>query len=114
MVLEQRWTQVPAEQYTTETALVGDIPASPDTTVALTPAKGPAADEHGVARRRARAASRTSRCGQACRTSARSGHAVEVPFVPRVEPHLRPVAGTDVAVSCHLYHPPEATPTSDR
>ena len=53
MVLEQRWTQVPAEQYTTETMLVGDIPTSSDTTVATHPGEGSGRRGARVARRRA-------------------------------------------------------------
>ncbi len=38
-----------------------------------------------------------------------SGNTVQVQFVPRVEPTLRPVPDSSVQVSCHLYHPPEGT-----
>jgi hypothetical protein len=36
-----------------------------------------------------------------------AGRSVRMEMRPRVEPQLRPVAGSDVSVSCHLYHPPE-------
>ncbi|HZC70413.1 MAG TPA: hypothetical protein VE442_06960, partial [Jatrophihabitans sp.] len=37
------------------------------------------------------------------------GRSVLMDMRPRVEPQLRPVDGSDVSVSCHLYHPPEGT-----
>jgi hypothetical protein len=36
-----------------------------------------------------------------------SGRSVRMDMRPRVEPELRHVEGSDVSVSCHLYHPPE-------
>ena len=105
MVLEQRWTQVPPEQYTRETELVGEIPSTPDTTVRLRAAKGTAAEEQALLddERRRTPDEPLWKGVQSVQTS---GDAVEVSFVPRVEPHLQPVPGSDVAVSCHLFHPP--------
>jgi hypothetical protein len=38
-----------------------------------------------------------------------AGRSVLMDLRPAVEPQLRPVEGTDVSVSCHLYHPPEGS-----
>jgi oligopeptide/dipeptide ABC transporter ATP-binding protein len=105
MVLEQRWTTVPAEQYEAESRLV--------------------ADERGFASGEAVHASggspgellalledeRTARPDEPLWTGvagmAVSGRSVRMDMRPRVEPELRHVEGSDVSVSCHLYHPPE-------
>jgi hypothetical protein len=38
-----------------------------------------------------------------------TGRSVRLEMQPSVEPQLRAVEGTDVSVSCHLYHPPDDT-----
>ena len=111
MVLEQRWTQVPPAQYQAESKLVADekrfasadsvhaASGSPGEVLALlTDERGQRPDEpfwKGVA------------------DMSVSGRAVQMEMRPSVEPQLRPVEGSDVSVSCHLYHPPEGYETAE-
>ncbi len=105
MVLEQRWTTVPAEQYEAEARLVHDESrfASGDAVLAAAGSPGEVLalleDE------------RTARPGEPMWKGVAgmsvAGRSVLMDLREAVEPQLRPVEGTDVSVSCHLYHRPE-------
>ncbi len=107
MVLEQRWTAVPAEQYATESALVGDeshVAASSTSGGALlTPVKGSAQEELELL-----SAERSAHPDEPLWTGvtnmAVAGEQVQVDFATRAEPMLRAVTNSPVEVSCHLYH----------
>ena len=112
MVLEQRWTAVPAEQYAAEDALVGDeshihAPEDSVNVALLQPVKGSAEDELALLseERSTRPDEPLWRGVSDMRTD---GERVRVEFVPRVEPTLQPVPDSSVQVSCHLYHDPGA------
>jgi oligopeptide/dipeptide ABC transporter ATP-binding protein len=108
MILEERWTHIPAEQCDDERALVGDISASADETVVLSPGRG-SADEELTLLRTERDAHPDEPLWSGVSDLSNVGHGVQVQFTPRVEPQLRPVPDSSVEVSCHLYHPPEGT-----
>ncbi|MDQ6850608.1 MAG: ABC transporter ATP-binding protein [Actinomycetota bacterium] len=111
MVLEQRWTAVPAEQYASESALVGDeshvasSSGSPEAAL-LKPVKGTAQDElELLTGERDAHPDEPLWTGVTNLVVAEGG--VRVAFTERVEPQLQPVAGSPVEVSCHLYHDPQ-------
>jgi peptide/nickel transport system ATP-binding protein len=107
MVLEQRWTQVPAEQYQQESRLVGDGTrfASSSSIHAASGSPGEVLelleDEHS--------ARPEDPLWTGVRSMSVSGRTVEMELEPGVEPHLQPVDGSGVSVSCHLFHPPAGT-----
>ncbi|MDT4912866.1 MAG: hypothetical protein QOC66_1994 [Pseudonocardiales bacterium] len=104
MVLEQRWTIVPADHYAREAKLVHDGPrfASENAVDAASGSPGEVLelleDE--------RAARPADPLWKGVAGMSVSGRAVLMDMKPAVEPHLQQVPGSDVAVSCHLYHPP--------
>jgi peptide/nickel transport system ATP-binding protein len=108
MILEERWTHIPAAQCDDERALVGDIPASAQENVVLTPGRGSPDAELSLLQEE-RAARPDEPLWSGVRDLSNAGHGVQVQFRPRVEPQLRLVPGSEVEVSCHLYHPPEGT-----
>ena len=109
MVLEQRWTQVPPEQYATESRLVADGPrfASADGIAAA----GGSPGEVLALLEDERAARPDEPLWKGVAGLSVSDRSVRMDLRPRVEPQLRPVEGADVSVSCHLYHPPEGYET---
>jgi peptide/nickel transport system ATP-binding protein len=109
MVLEQRWTTVSADQYGSEAKLVYDGPqfASADhiATAGGSPGEVLALLEDE------RAAHPEEPLWKGVAGMSIDGRSVALQMRPAVEPRLRPVEGSDVQVSCHLYHPPtEAEP----
>jgi peptide/nickel transport system ATP-binding protein len=107
MILEQRWTEVPPDQYADESAIAGDLTIEePAPQVALVkPGRGPAEDLLDLLEQERRRDPDeplwTGVVGMGV-----DGGAVRMEFVPRAVPRLLPVAGTSVEVSCHLYHEP--------
>jgi oligopeptide/dipeptide ABC transporter ATP-binding protein len=108
MILEERWTHIPAAQCDDERALIGDIPPSAEETVALTPGRG-SADAELTLFQDERDAHPDEPLWSGVADLSKAGQGVRVQFVPRVEPQLRHVPDSTVEVSCHLYHPPEGT-----
>jgi oligopeptide/dipeptide ABC transporter ATP-binding protein len=108
MVLEQRWTTVPASQYLEETRLVADGPkfASADAVHAASGSPG----EVLALLEAERAARPDDPLWKGVAGMSVSGRAVLMDMRPGVEPSLQPVEGSDVSVSCHLFHPPSASP----
>lgn len=112
MILEQRWTQLPAEQYARESELVGEeggfalAEVSPHVGV-LRPA-GSAADVLELLESE-RAAHPEEPLWSGVREMRVRGREVRIEFVPRAVPRLLPVPDSPVEVSCHLYHDPEPT-----
>jgi peptide/nickel transport system ATP-binding protein len=111
MVLEQRWTQVPAAQYEAESKLVTDGAhfASADAVHAASGSPGEVltllTDER---ERRPEEPLWKGVAGMEV-----TGRSVQMDMRPAVEPTLQPVAGTDVSVSCHLYHSPPGYETPE-
>jgi peptide/nickel transport system ATP-binding protein len=105
MVLEQRWTRVPAEQYEAESRLVADGPnfASGD---AIHSAGGSPGELLALLEDE-RAAGPDEPLWKGVAGMSVSGRSVRLEMRPAVEPSLLPVEGSDVSVACHLYHPPE-------
>jgi oligopeptide/dipeptide ABC transporter ATP-binding protein len=105
MVLEQRWTQVPSEQYLAESRLVGEESSFASST-AVHAASGSPGEVLALLEDE-----RSSRPSEPLWSGVRSmkvvGRSVELEMAPQVEPHLQPVPGSPVFVSCHLFHPPE-------
>jgi peptide/nickel transport system ATP-binding protein len=104
MVLEQRWTAVPADQYEAESRLVHDGPrfASESSVHAASGSPGEVLqlleDE--------RSARPDDPLWSGVRGMAVAQRSVRLDLVPRATPHLQPVPDSDVAVSCHLFHEP--------
>ncbi|HET8583318.1 MAG TPA: ABC transporter ATP-binding protein [Jatrophihabitans sp.] len=100
MVLEQRWTQVPPAQYESESRLVGAVGPS-----GLEAAGGSPGELLQLLEDE-----RSTRPDEPLWTGVRdlsvAGRGVRVDFEDAVEPHLQPVDGSEVSVSCHLYHDP--------
>jgi peptide/nickel transport system ATP-binding protein len=115
MVLEQRWTTVDSAQYAAEAELVGpvehfDVPEqSPGATV-LRPGKGTPTDVVSLLRETQDADPSEPLWSGVADIRAEEGD-VRVQFGPRYVPHLLPIAGSDVRVSCHRYHDPRTDPT---
>lgn len=104
MLLEQRWTQVAAEQYAAESKLVGAVTA--DGVSAGSSAPGEVLQ--------VLAGERSERPEEPLWTGVRdmavAGRGVRIDFETPIEPHLQPVADAAVSVSCHLYHQPQDSP----
>jgi oligopeptide/dipeptide ABC transporter ATP-binding protein len=105
MVLEQRWTKVPAEQYQAESKLVGEVTAAGS--ASEVPAAGGSPGEVLALLEDEQAARPDEPLWRGVRGMTVSGRAVQLDFEPAVEPQLCPVDGSAVSVSCHLYHPPD-------
>jgi len=118
MILEQRWTSVPAEQYARESELVGDperfdaIEESPSEGL-VRPASGSGQDLLDLLEQE-RSADRDEPLWHGVEGMTADGSAVRIRFADRAVPQLLPVAETDVEVSCHLHHDPKAQPADDR
>ncbi len=104
MVIEQRWTMVPAEQFAREAKLVADGArfASAD---ALHPASGTPGELLELLEDE-QSARPDDPLWKGVAGMSVSGRAVLMDLKPAVEPTLQQVPGSDVAVACHLYHPP--------
>ncbi len=111
MVLEQRWTRVPPDQYAAESKLVSDGPrfASAD----AIHASGGSPGEVLALLEDERTARPDEPLWKGVAGMSVSERSVRMEMRPAVEPHLRPVDGADVSVSCHLYHPPEGYETRE-
>jgi oligopeptide/dipeptide ABC transporter ATP-binding protein len=104
MVLEQRWTQVPASQYEAESRLVGNETAFASSTAVH--AAGGSPGEVLALLEDERSARPAEPLWSGVRSLSVSGRSVEFSMEPGVEPHLQAVPDSSVLVSCHLYHPP--------
>jgi peptide/nickel transport system ATP-binding protein len=112
MVLEQRWTTVDAEQFEAESRLVHDGPefASGDAVHAAAGSPG----EVLALLEDERATRPDEPLWKGVAGMSVDGRSVLMQMRPAVEPQLRHVEGSDVSVSCHLYHPPEGYETDVR
>ena len=110
MVLEQRWTTVSAEQYEAEAKLVHYGPefASADHVHAA----GGSPGEVLALLEDERAARPDEPLWKGVTGMSVEDRSVRLQMRPAVEPRLQPVEGSNVEVSCHLYHPPEGTKPS--
>jgi oligopeptide/dipeptide ABC transporter ATP-binding protein len=113
MIFEQRWTGVDPEQYAAEARVTGDgavFDAADDTAteVDLRPASGGPGELLALLQAE-RADDPDDGMWHGVADMAVHDGAVRVRFADRVVPQLLPVAGSDVQVSCHLYHDPRAT-----
>jgi hypothetical protein len=112
MILEQRWTAVPAEQYARESELVGDpdrfdaIEESPSEGL-VRPASGSGQDLLDLLEQE-QAADRAEPLWHGVDQMTADGGAVRIRFADRAIPQLLPVADTDVEVACHLHHDPKS------
>jgi peptide/nickel transport system ATP-binding protein len=109
MVLEQRWTSVPPDQYAAESRLVADGPkfatrVSP--TSALIHGASGSPNELLQLLEDERAARPEEPLWTGVTGMQVSGRAVRLELVPPAVPHLQPVEGSGVSVSCHLFHEP--------
>ncbi|GAB2473468.1 ABC transporter ATP-binding protein [Jatrophihabitans fulvus] len=110
MVLEQRWTDVPAEQFETESGLVRDG-AKFATATSGTGVQVHSSDPAKLLT--VLQSERDTRPDEPLWTGVESmsaGHGgVELTLAERHDPALLPVEGSDVSVACHLYHDPRAS-----
>jgi oligopeptide/dipeptide ABC transporter ATP-binding protein len=107
MVLEQRWTQVPAEQYERESKLVGSETGFASST-AVHAASGSPGEVLALLEDE-RSTRPEEPFWSGVQSMSVSGRSVEIAMQESVRPMLRQVPGSAVAVSCHLYHPPSGT-----
>lgn len=110
MVLEQRWTTVPAEQYGVEQAYVRDgakfaTPESP--TSALVHSGSP--KELLAVLEAEREANPDEPLWSAVRSLDATSGGVRVGLAEPVEPALRPAGSNGAEVSCHLFDDPRST-----
>jgi peptide/nickel transport system ATP-binding protein len=113
MVLEERWTGVPAQQFADEAALVGeeanfDQPEAEPGVGLLPPGTGGAAAELTLLEQE-RAANRAEPLWTGVTSMREQDGRVRVDFAARAVPQLLPLADSAVEVSCHLFHPPAGT-----
>ncbi len=114
MVLEERWTGVPAQQFAEEAALVGeeanfDQPEAEPGVGLLQPGTGGAGAELSLLEQ-ARVANRAEPLWTGVKAMREQDGRVRVDFAARAVPQLLPVVDSSVEVSCHLFHPPAQTP----
>jgi peptide/nickel transport system ATP-binding protein len=107
MVLEQRWTHVPARQYATESKLVGEGAGFAATSAIQ--ASGGSAGEVLALLEDERSVRPEDPLWTGVRSMSVGARSVQLDLEPAVEPHLQPVEGSDVSVSCHLYLQPEGS-----
>jgi len=114
MVLEQRWTAIDPEQYSEEARLVGDEQRfnarEPSRGVGVLRPAGGSAEQLLALLETERAANPAEPLWNGVQGMASNGRDVRIEFAERAVPRLLPVVGTQVEVSCHLYHEPERTP----
>ncbi|WP_200800105.1 ABC transporter ATP-binding protein [Jatrophihabitans endophyticus] len=111
MILEQRWTSVPAEQYESESRLVRDGTrfASPDSaTSAVVHSSTPPELLEVLTSERTAHPDDPLWTGVHDLTADSAG--VRVRLAEPVAPQLRPVPDSDASVSCHLFHDPAELP----
>jgi peptide/nickel transport system ATP-binding protein len=111
MVLEQRWTQVPPAQYETEAKLVADGARFASTDAVHAASGSPGEVLNLLSDERGRRPDEPLWKGVAGMSVA--GRSVLMDMRPALEPTLQPVAGSEVSVSCHLYHPPDGYQTAE-
>ena len=99
MVLDQRWTDVPVEQFAAESELVGAVGPSGDIS-------SPRPEELLTLLQDERRARPDEPLWSAVTGMTVTGSGVQVEFGERYVPRLLPVAGAPVEVSCHRYHEP--------
>ncbi|HEY3714343.1 MAG TPA: ABC transporter ATP-binding protein [Jatrophihabitantaceae bacterium] len=110
MILEQRWTAVPSDQFARESKVVGDpelfaaAETSPSEGV-VRPASGSGPDLLELLEDQ-RAADPDDPLWSGVRQMRADGNEVRIEFAERVTPQLLPVSGSSVQVSCHLHHDP--------
>jgi oligopeptide/dipeptide ABC transporter ATP-binding protein len=109
MVLEQRWTAIAPEQCSAEERLVGGAerffaPERPAGVGVLKPSGS--ADSVVALLDEERDANPDEPLWTGVRSVTVAGGDVRIEFAERAVPQLLPVAGSEVEVSCHLYHPP--------
>jgi peptide/nickel transport system ATP-binding protein len=109
MVLEQRWTTVSADQYAAEAKLVHDGPAF--AAANHVHAAGGSPGEVLALLEDERAARPDEPLWKGVTGMSVDGRSVWLEMRSAVEPRLQHVEGSDVSVSCHLYHPPSPPPT---
>jgi peptide/nickel transport system ATP-binding protein len=113
MILEQRWTGVGAAQYAEESALVGpvehfeEVEAEEEVAV-LRPHSGALADEANLFTAM-REEDPEEPFWKGVHDIRQDGDRLRIEFRHRIEPRLQRVPNSEVDVSCHLYHDPEAT-----
>jgi oligopeptide/dipeptide ABC transporter ATP-binding protein len=110
MVLEQRWTTVDADQYASESNLVGpathfDEREETPGVALLKPGHGTGEDELELLSQ-VRDSDPDEPLWSGVQNMRADNGKVRVEFAERYEPHLQPVEGSSVQVSCHLYHDP--------
>jgi peptide/nickel transport system ATP-binding protein len=105
MVLEQRWTTVPADQYANESKLVHEGPAF--ASADHVHAAGGSPGEVLALLEDERTARPDEPLWKGVQGMSVDGRAVRLEMRTAVEPRLLHVADSNVSVSCHLYHPPE-------
>ena len=116
MILEQRWTSVPAEQYADELKRVGDperfdaTEPSPGEGI-VRPASGSGQDLLELLEQQ-RDADRNEALWTGIENMTADGNAVRIQFAERVVPRLLPVPHSPVEVSCHLHHDASGRPRS--
>jgi peptide/nickel transport system ATP-binding protein len=106
MVLEQRWTTVPPEQYAAEAKLVHDEAAFASGTHIH--AAGGSPGEVLALLEDERSARPDEPFWKGVTGMQVDGRSVRLEMRQPYEPLLQPVPDSPVSVSCHLYHPPEA------
>ncbi|HJQ44403.1 MAG TPA: oligopeptide/dipeptide ABC transporter ATP-binding protein [Jatrophihabitantaceae bacterium] len=111
MILEQRWTTVPPDQYAAEVQIVGDTAqfatAEPEPGVGVIRPSSGNADALLELLQQERDAHPDEPLWSGVRSMSADNGAVRVEFVERIVPRLLPVAGSQVSVSCHHYHSPD-------
>jgi oligopeptide/dipeptide ABC transporter ATP-binding protein len=113
MIIEQRWTTVPPDQYVAESKVVGDAErfstAEPEVGVGVVrPSSGNAKALLDLLEEE-REGHPDEPLWSGVRSMSADLGAVRVEFADRVVPQLLPVAGSSVSVSCHLYHSPDGS-----
>ena len=110
MILEQRWTTVSEEQYAAEDKLVHD--GARFATADHIAAAGGSPGEVLELLEDERSARPDDPLWKGVTGMSVDNRSVRLEMRQAVEPRLQPVEGSEVSVSCHLYHPPEGTSPS--
>lgn len=111
MVLEQRWTTVPAEQFSAESKLVHEGPGF--ATGNAVHAAGGSPGEVLQLLEDEKSTRPADPLWKGVAGMSVSGRTVVMDLRPAVAPSLLPVPNSSVSVSCHLYHPPEGSDPSE-
>ena len=110
MILEQRWTTVSEEQYAAEDKLVHD--GARFATADHIAAAGGSPGEVLELLEDERSTRPDDPLWKGVTGMSVDNRSVRLEMRQAVEPRLQPVEGSEVSVSCHLYHPPEGTSPS--